>query len=619
MMHPSLAFSLLLAVCAGAQAQARTPADADAALAPVEVTATRVAETVDAALADVAIIARSDIEASGAPDLIELLRLQAGVDIARSGGAGEQTGVFLRGSNSNHVLVLIDGVRVASSNTGAFAFENLPLDAIERIEFVRGPRAAYWGSVAFGGVIQVFTRRLDGAHVAAAYGSYRDARGSAGVGAWSDAGGFSVQAGARHFGGFSATNPGICNGPDDPYCIFNPDANGYHQHDIVVQGARRIATQTLSATLFRNEGGVSFDNGTFGPGYTSTLDQAVGINLDGPLGARWNQRLSVGSSREDLATPAFASAYRSTREQASWTHDIVLATGAHVVAGADLVHDRGISIDSSGFGAPYDRARNDSGVFGGWNAHASAYDAEVSARRDHDSDFGAAFSGSAAAGWSVASDLRLSASYGSAFRAPTLNERFSPGYGGYYAGNPALDPERSRTAEIGLQWQAAANDRIDARLFATRVRDLIDFSGGSTFSAINVAHAAIDGAELMQHWRAGRWALDNQLTVQNARDSDSGQALLRRPREKLASVLSAEWNARWSSGVELFASGRAHDVGGTVLGGYALVALRASYAPSPAWSLRLRLDNLFDRNYALVHGYNTPGRSATVSVVWQPD
>ena len=137
--------------------------------------------------------------------------------------------MFIRGTNSNHVLVLIDGVRVASSNTGAFAFENLPLDAVERIEIVRGPRASYWGSDAIGGVIQVFTRKLDSAHIAASYGSYRSADGSAGFGQWSDAGGFSAQFGARHVGGFSATNPGICNGPNDPYCIYNPDDNGYHE------------------------------------------------------------------------------------------------------------------------------------------------------------------------------------------------------------------------------------------------------------------------------------------------------------------------------------------------------------------------------------------------------
>ena len=116
--------------------------------------------------------------------MIDLLRLQAGIDIYRTGGPGQQTAVFLRGTNSNHVLVLIDGVRAASGNTGAFAFEMLPLDAVERIEIVRGPRASYWGSDAIGGVIQIFTRKLEGPRVAVEYGTYDDANGSAGFGHW---------------------------------------------------------------------------------------------------------------------------------------------------------------------------------------------------------------------------------------------------------------------------------------------------------------------------------------------------------------------------------------------------------------------------------------------------
>ena len=182
----------------------------------VQVTASRVPETVDSTLADVTVITRDEIDASASRDVLDLLRLQAGVDLYRTGGAGQQTSLFLRGTNANHVLVLIDGVRASSANTGAFAFEWLPLDAVERIEIVRGPRASYWGSDAIGGVIQIFTRKLDGPRVAAGYGTYDDAAGAAGIGHWDGQNGYTVQVGARHVGGFSATNPSICNGPDDP-------------------------------------------------------------------------------------------------------------------------------------------------------------------------------------------------------------------------------------------------------------------------------------------------------------------------------------------------------------------------------------------------------------------
>ena len=629
MLQKSIVYFLSSVVAAGGAASAVRAEDAAhgsgdiAELRGVEVTATRVAETVDATLADVSIITRRDIEASATSDLVALLRLQAGVDVARSGGAGEQTSVFLRGSNPNHVLVLIDGVRVASSNTGAFALENLPLDAIERIEIVRGPRASYWGSDAIGGVIQIFTRRLERAHVAAGYGSYRDADGSVGVGRWGEAGGFSAQFGARHVGGFSATNAGICNGPDDPYCIYNPDDNGFHIRDAVVHGAYRIGMQTLSATLFRSQGGESFDNGPVTPansgvGYSSTLDQAIGVNLEGPVSASWSQRLSAGTSRVDLATPAFGSTYRSTREQVAWTNNIALAPNQQLVAGADLVHDRGVVGDSTGFGAPYDVARNDRAVFAGWHVQAAPLDSELSARYDDDSNFGGAFSASGAIGWRLSDSLRLSAGYGTAFRAPNLNELYSPGYGGYFAGNPQLDPERSRTAEVAADWQIDAANRLQVRAFSTRVHDLIDFSGGTTFRAVNIAKAAIDGAELTQHWQSGVWSLDNALTVQNPRNSASGETLLRRPKRKLSSVLDAALSERATAGLEVIGNSRRADVGGITLGGYALVNLRASYALGTDWKLGLRAENVFDRDYELIHGYNTPGRSGHVTVSWEP-
>ena len=585
----------------------------DATMQPtVEVTASRIAETVDASLADVSVITRADIDSSSAPDLIDLLRLQAGVDVARAGGAGEQTSVFLRGSNSNHVLVLIDGVRVASANTGAFAFENLPLDAVERVEIVRGPRASYWGSDAIGGVIQIFTRKLDSAHLAASVGSYRSADGSAGFGQWSDAGGFSVQVGARHVRGFSATNPGICNGPSDPYCIYDPDSDGFQNHNVAAQGAYKFGAQTLSASLFRSGGGVDFDQG-----HSRTLDQAAGVNLEGDLAPDWHQRLAVGTSREDLDTPAFASAYRSTREQASWTNDVALSTMQHIVAGLDYVHDRGVSIDNSGFGAPYNVARDNSGIFTGWRVQGNALDGEVSGRYDHYTDFGGAFSGSAALGWQLGDGVRLSASYGTAFRAPNLNELYSPGYGGYYAGNPALDPERSRTTELGAEIALDASNKIAAHAFSTRVHNLVDFSGGSMFQAINIDRAAIDGIELTQRWRGGTWSLDNALTVQNPRDQDSGAPLLRRPKQKFSSVLERALGTRGQAGIEFVYSGKRGDVSDVTLGAYTLVNLRASYALNAAWRVGLRLENVLDRDYELAHGYNTPGRSGYVEVSWQ--
>jgi len=576
----------------------------------IEVTASRVAQTVDASLASVSIITRADIEKTNAPDLIEVLRLQAGVDVARLGGAGTQTSVFLRGTNSNHVLVLVDGVRVASANTGAFAFENLPLDAVERIEIVRGPRASYWGSDAVGGVIQIFTRRLDGAHLAASAGSYGSADGSVGYGMQTDTWGVSAQAGGRHVDGFSASNALA-----GPY-VYNPDDNPMQNHNQVAQAWTRLGTQTLSASALRSVGTQSFDNGDFGPGISHTLDQAIGMNLEGAITSDWQHRLSIGTTRTNIDTPAFGSAYRSTREQLAWTNDFAIAANQHLIAGIDYVHDRGRSLDAYA-GTQYDKTRDNTGVFAGWRAQADALDGEVSGRYDHNSDFGGEFSGSIAGGYQLTDGLRFVASYGTAFSAPTLSQLYSPGYGGYYAGNPLLDPERSRTGEVGLEWKIDSANRLDARAFTTRVRDLIDFSGGAMFQAININHAAIDGLELTHSLHAGAYSWTNTLTLQDPRNEDTDTQLLRRPRRKFSSVFDAQLNDAVSAGAEVVYAGRANDFGGK-LGAYAIVNLRASYVINPQWRLGARLENLGDRSYQLAYGYNTPGRSGYLTVSWSP-
>ncbi|MGA9335226.1 MAG: TonB-dependent receptor [Rudaea sp.] len=596
----------LLSVCsAQAQQAVQQPT--------IEVTASRFADTVDSSLADVSVITRAQIDASGAPDLIELLRLQAGVDISRNGGAGEQTSVFVRGTNANHVLVLIDGVRVASSNTGAFAFENLPLDAIQRIEIVRGPRAGYWGSDAIGGVIQIFTRKLNGAHIAASFGSYRSADGSLGYGAQSRLGGFSLLVGARHVGGFSASNPAAGE------YVYNPDDNGFQNHNFVASGNYNLGTQTLVATAFRSAGTQSFDNGDPGVGISHTLDQSIGAALQGQVASGWQQKFTLGTSREDLATPAFQSAYYSTREQASWTNDFALSGTQHLIAGIDYAHDRGISVDDSGYGAPYSKTRGNSGVFAGWKDRNEALDSELSGRYDDNSAFGGAFSGSAALGWNLREGLRLTASYGSAFRAPNLNELYSPGYGGYYAGNPDLDAERSRSAEVGVDWNSSIANRFGLHAFSTRIHNLIDFSGGSTFEAINVEHAAVDGAEITDTWRNEVWSFDNTLTLQNPRNRDTDAQLVRRPKRKFTSVLQRVLGDHGHVGIEFVASSQRMDVADYTLPGYVVVNLRAGYAPSPTWNVTFRLENMFDRNYELAHGYNTPGRSGYLEFAWQPE
>jgi vitamin B12 transporter len=588
-----------VAPCAHAQ-DARQPLATEPV---IEVTDTRMAQTVDASLANVTVITREDIEASGAADLYDVLRTQAGVDLARSGGPGEQTALFLRGTNSNHVLVLVDGVRIASTGTGGVDFSLLPLDAIQRIEIVRGPRAAYWGSDAIGGVIQIFTRKLRGPSASLQYGSYDDASASAGIGRQDERGGFNVQAGIRHVRGFSAENPEGFG--------YNPDDDGLRNRNFAASGDMKLGTQTLSAHALYSDSSNEFDQGV-----SHVIEQDLGTALAGNVSSRWFQRLSFGSARDDLDTPAFFELFRSRRQSATWLNIFSLTPDQSLTAGVERVHETGENVGTFANADIYDTSRNNTAAFAGWNGHLQSFDWELATRHDRNSVFGGATTASAAVGYRVLPDLRFTASFGQGFRAPSLNEQFSPGYGGLFAGNPDLRPERSRSSELGAEWTPATSLSFKLAAYHTNINDLIDFTG-PLFQAENTARAKIDGVELQANWRHDGWALDGNATWQDARDPQTGAHLLRRASRKGDLLLTRQLGRRVDAGLELYAEGPRPEFGGP-LPGYALVNACVNIVLSPAWQLHLRAENLADRTYSLIRGYNTPGRSGWAELAWSP-
>ena len=570
----------------------------------VVVSASRIEQTIDSTLADVSVIDRDQIDASAARDVSDLLRLQAGIDIARTGGPGGQTTVFLRGTNNNHLLVLVDGVRVASLNTGAYAFEQLPMDLIERIEIVRGPRASFWGSDAIGGVIQIFTRKLEGPRISAGYGSYADASAALGYGHWTDAGGFSAQIGARHADGFKSQNE---NG-------FNPSPSddGLHNRNLALRGGAKLGEQDVSAVLSRSQGEVEFSGGS-----SNVVEQAANVSLQGALGEGWQHRLDIGSSREDLATPAYFARFQSRRTSLAWQNQFQLGNAQSLTTGIDHNQERGGSFDTFSGTPMYREDRRNTGVYGGWQGSVAALDGELSLRHDDNSVFGSANTGSLAMGWRFSPAARAYFSHGQGFRGPTLNEQYSPGFGGFYAGNPDLEPERSRSTELGLEFTPMPNQRFTASLYSTRIRNLITFSGPMN-RAENTQRARIDGSELAYTGNSGAWLWSANATFQNPRNQDTGTQLLRRAKLKANLVLERDLGAGIRLGGELVHAGKRDDVGGIQLPSYNLFNLRASWRFARDWRLSGRIENLTNRDYELVHGYNTPGRSGFVDVVWQP-
>jgi len=601
-MYPVLRTTALCAAICSSLVPAARAQDATT-LDTLQVTATRIERPLDEALASVTVLTRADIEASQAPDLIDLLGRQAGVDIARTGGPGSASTVFLRGGNANHALVLLDGIRVSSTGQGVFDFAHLPLEQIERIEIVRGPRAALWGSDAIGGVIHIFSRDPSAPSARLSGGSYGRVGGNAGAGFGDATRGFGFTAGYERLRGFSATNP-------DAVFSYDPDDDGYHNRNLSLRGRTTLGSQVLGFTAIGTDADVEFDQGV-----TDARNTSGGVTLGGDLTERWTHQLTVGHAREDLDTVgAFSNSFRSRRTSLDWVNSLKVGADARLNLGVNWQDEDGES--STAFsGQLFDESRTSQAVFAGYGGKFGAHVLDFSLRRDDSNQYGGATTGNAAWGWNLSEALQVRLSWGEGFRAPNFNELYYPDGGFGYAGNPDLRPEYSETWEAGLAYQPAQGHQLGLSAYRSRVRDLIAFAAPLTNNAININRAELEGVELEYRFAQGGWNLGGNLTWQDAVDAATNAPLLRRADRKA----HLDLGYRFGNGLELgldgdYVSERADF--GADLDAYALAHLRLAWQFNPAWRLEARIENLTDRDYALAYGYNTPGRSGVVSLVW---
>ncbi len=561
------------------------------------VTADKSEEPIEQINASVTVIDREQIEQAAAPDLLELLRGVPGVQMARTGGQGAQTSLFLRGGNSNQVLVLIDGVRVSSPHTGSFAWEHLNLDQIERIEIVRGPRATTWGSDAIGGVIQIFTRKPAGVQASAHAGSY-DRFGASASAHAGNAGGFQINANLSYTQsqGFSSQNP---NG-----FSYDPDTDGYHNRSGSVQVEGPLGEHyTLSAQANVIDADSQFDQGTS----YSTITR-YSLKAEGQISEQWQHSLQYSRSTNDIETPAYFSSLQSTRNLVEWHNRYNLNKQTALLFGADYQKQEGVSAFN------YDNSQTNLGAYGQWDQQWNdTLRTTASLRLDDHSEYGSHTSGQLSAGWDINQQITLYANGGTAYRTPTLNELFHPGYGGWYAGNPNLKPEVSTSMELGLKARLGEGHRLQASVQHTEVEDLITYAGGDTYQAINLKQAEMDSFELSWDFTQGSHQLGANLTLLNAQDKDSDSDLLRRPHQQYQFTYGYRFSNNWQIRGEWFHSGSAADFG-TKLDSYNLLNASLTLPFNNHWQARIRLDNLTNENYSLAYGYNTPGRSVLLYI-----
>lgn len=587
---------------------------AAAQLRETVVTANRSEQLLADALPHTTVIGRDVIERSQAVDLPGLLASEAGFQFTQSGGRGAAASLFLRGSASLQVLVLVDGVPMSRQDaTGAVSFEHLMLEQVERVEIVRGNVSAIYGSGAIGGVIQVFTRGGDGRPAGSARleaGTYGSARASAG---------FSGQSGATRFSlGLSRhTTRGFSSMDATQYPNENPDADGYRNTSFNASVSHELAVgHTVGLRASGTDARFGFDGGGWGAPtdiHTSdnTLSQWVLFSRN-RITPDWRSELTLSQGRERSTYDATLTAFpydsvATTRSRTlNWTNAVAMGGGLLTV-GAETQRQHLDTSDS--FGAQLVRARDVNAVFAGWSGGAGAHTVQLNLR--HDAADGLPGKTTAYAGWGVqlTPAWKVVASASTAFNLPPLGYLYD-----LFSGNPALRPESARSVEFGLQWASGAQ-LVRATVFRTRTDDLLLYDP-ATFAFANVSRASNQGLEVSASGKVGSADLRASLTLQDPTDDATGQRLVRRARTMAALGASLPLGGWQLGGDVRYTGARPDKAGNPELAGYALVNLTARYALTPELAFTARVENLADRRYQTAYGYNQPGRTVWAGLVW---
>jgi vitamin B12 transporter len=578
------------------------------------ITASRVLQRAQDALPDVSLITRADIERSQARDLPTLLQNLAGMEITQSGGMGGVASLFMRGAESRHALVLVDGLPMNNLNFNLAALEHLPLNGIERIEVVRGNVSSLYGSAALGGVVQIFTRQNSSKlgkgpwlETNAQLGSnqFRSGQVSAGQ-SW--ASGFGVNASSENIQtqGFNAINP--LQRPNT-----NTDLDGYKRLSNAINFSQEFEAGRIGLMLRETHADVQYDS-QWGP--ANQADESKSVLRNALLNASYKAssqlqwHFSLGQQADKLnaavtAYPYFVNSQSKTSSVgAVWT----LWPQHSLTSGYESTRQK---IASDTAYNPTERTLDSWRL--GYQAQLKNQQWQLNVRRDQYSDFGEANTWYAGYGYFLTPALRVKASASTGFMAPTFNDLYYP-----WGGNPLLKPEKARSNEVGLQYiQAKWNARLTA--FENRYTNLID--NDQFWTRTNIAKAKNQGVEValagqwqMPGWGVQQWRLS--MTSQDPQNEMTHQALARRAKTLAQAGLTQSWGY-WDTGLQLRYSGARVD-DANILAAYTLLDLTATRALTPDLRLNLRLENATNQNYQSIYGYNMPKRGVFVGLRWAP-
>ena len=578
----------------------------------VVITATRTAQTVDESLASVSVITSADIEKQNATNLLEVLQSLAGISMTSSGGQGTLTSLFMRGTNSNHLLVLIDGVKAGSVASGTTSFEFIPVEQIDRIEIVRGPRSSLYGSEAIGGVIQIFTKKGDGKlkpSISLAAGSYGTQKAVTTITGGGEDTSYSASLSSYDTEGFNA-----CNGePLVGGCFADePDDDPFRYTAGSFSVNHKIDSKTdVGANWLRSDGSVRYD-GYYN--HTDFVHQVTGLNFNRDLNGKSYLKLQLGQSRdnrENFNDATYLDFTNSKRNSLTIQNDTALDEDAELTLGFDFIEDKLESDTAYNKTSRYNR-----GVFFQYLDTVEDQNFQGSVRFDNNEQFGSHATGSLAWGKQINKQQRVTVQFGTAFKAPTFADLYYP-----FASNPNLEPEKSKSLELGYRNQHNVSS-WSVNLFQTDIEQLILWDG-TLAMPVNIAKARIRGLEFIFRTKIDGW--NTQLDVslldpENESGANKGKRLIRRATETARLSLSKNFDQVDMGGTLLFSGDRYEDgANSQKMDAYHTIDLHAGYHIDRQWQLKASAKNILDEEYELVKYYNTPGRNYWLSVTYSPN
>lgn len=607
--------SIALLACSAVDASAQSQLD------QVVVTGSREPEALSRSSADVVVIDADTIRNTTADSLEDLLRREAGMQLARNGGPGQSSGFFIRGASTNQTIVLVDGVRVGSASLGQGEFEALSLAQIDHIEVLRGPASSLYGADGVGGVVQIFTNKGDGPPLVAAHvaiGGYRSRQADLGVSGAQRGVDYAVTVGRESSRGVSAIRP------NDQFGFFNPDDDGYARNFGNVRlgytpaPGHRIGISLLETHLDAQYDSADFDaefNADPSPDFRNRLTTRVAaIDYRGTISSMWTTTLQLSHDLDDeISGGGTRTRFTTHRDQATWQNALTLAPGHQLVLAYEHLRE---SVSGDVF-TEEPKRRNDAFVVG-YSGQVEALGLQADLRRDDNSAYGSDTTGRLGATYRIVDGLKLRALAGTTFRAPTFNDCCFP-----FFGIATIQPEHGRSVEVGATWQSGATSAA-VTLYRNRVRNLIGFDPdpqgtdcppGFFGCAANTSRARLQGATLSGSQRWGGLDVRANVDFLDARDADTGQRLTRRAAHQ--ETIAADYaTGAWSVGGSILDVGSRPD-SGVVLGGYAVVDVRASWRFQPQWRLEAKLLNALDHRVEPVRDYQGLGRQAWLGIRYE--